>query len=299
MKKILFTLLGILCFMSLSAEIKCDAILTKNNFQIQCIINNIVDTLVTYIECGSTTGDIFIISTYDIRKVYKSNGEILDFSNIARPVETEYHPIKEEPAPSNKTSQNTDVPVKEIVKTVPSSSNNFSSKSDINLARVNTHNGLFVFNDCEPLSKYEVVGEVSINNLTAGERVLTSGQYQGLRDALIKAAKTANTQSEGVVLTLINGGIDKAYIIKFKNSEDDHSLARVQRIRGTYIFCDCEPINNYEYLGDLKGKFTFNPQYTVLRDDILRKCLKKYKDANGVILHFVLGGKDTAEAIKL
>ena len=70
------------------------------------------------------------------------------------------------------------------------------------------------------------------------------------------------------------------------------------RFSGVYIFCDCEPINSYRYLGDLKGKFTLNPQYTVLRDDMLKKCVKHYDNANGIILHLVLGGKDTAEAIK-
>ena len=40
------------------------------------------------------------------------------------------------------------------------------------------------------------------------------------------------------------------------------------------------------------------PQYTNLRDNLLKKCTKKHKEANGIILHLVTGGKDTAEAIK-
>ena len=105
------------------------------------------------------------------------------------------------------------------------------------------------------------------------------------------------------ILTIISGlstllGTIPIFI-KFKDESEDHSLARVNRYRGVYIFCDCEPINNYKYLGDLKGKHTLNPQYTALRDDLLKKCLKDYENANGIILHLVLGGKDSAEAISL
>ena len=181
MKKILFSLLCTLCLCNLWAQNECDAIVTKENFQIQCIINSINDSVISYLDC--------------------SDG-------------------------------------------------------------------------------------------------FASSQYQGLRDALIKAAKMANNQADGVILTLVNGGIDKAHIIKFKDASEDHSLARAKRYRGVYIFCDCEPLNSYRYLGDLKGKFTLNPQYTVLRDDMLKKCVKHYDNANGIILHLVLGGKDTAEAIK-
>lgn len=173
-----------------------------------------------------------------------------------------------------------------------------ASQVEVNLARVNTHNGIYVFNDCEPVSRYEVIGEFTVENLTYEDRTNTGGQYQGLRDVFIKTAKMVNNQAEGVILTLINGGVDKVYIIKFKDSSEDHSLARVNRYRGIYVFCDCEPINAYKYLGDLKGKNTLNPQYTVLRDDLLKKCLENYSDANGIILHLVLGGRDTAEAIR-
>ena len=181
----------------------------------------------------------------------------------------------------------------------PCSLSIFAVAQEINVAKVNTNSGVYVFNDCEPISKYEVIGEFTVENLTYAERAYSGAQYQGLRDAFVKMAKMVNHQTEGVILTLVTGGIDKAYIIKFKDESEDHSLARVNRYRGVYIFCDCEPINNYKYLGDLKGKHTLNPQYTALRDDLLKKCLKDYENANGIILHLVLGGKDSAEAISL
>ena len=176
---------------------------------------------------------------------------------------------------------------------------NDAPNADIRLARVNTHNGVYVFNDCEPVCDYEVIGEFSSENISPAEKANAGIQYQGLRDAFIKTAKMVNKQADGIILTLINGAVDKAYIIKFKEASADRAIARVQRYRGVYVFCDCEPLSNYKYLGDFKGKHSSNPQYTVLRDDFLKKCLEKYDNANGIILHLVLGGVDTAEAIKL
>jgi hypothetical protein len=115
---------------------------------------------------------------------------------------------------------------------------------------------------------------------------------------MIKTAKAANGQVEGVILTFITGGKDKALLIKFKNPSEDHSLARAKRYSGVYVFCDSDPITQFDYLGNLKGKFTFLPQYCTLRDDFIKKCTRKYKNAQGLVLHLVSGGKDTAEAIK-
>lgn len=389
MKKILFSLVCTLCLCNLWAQNECDAMVTKENFQIQCIINSINDSVISYLDC-SDGKTLSTMSVSNIRKVYRSNGEIWDYTKGVIPAITQFKPTPEatpaEPTPAPvvpaepKKEEGPIVkaevvqPAAPVVKAVDIIITNDARKieatitevsasairykdgndaektlavsevssviyangrvsvfeqpkqeipvatpvtplpatptpppaqqiepqltADISLGRVSTYNGLLVFNDCEPVSRYEVIGEVSINNLSPEERAFASSQYQGLRDALIKAAKMANNQAEGVILTLVNGGIDKAHIIKFKDASEDHSLARAKRYRGVYIFCDCKPLNSYRYLGDLKGKFTLNPQYTVLRDDMLKKCVKHYDNANGIILHLVLGGKDTAEAIK-
>lgn len=172
------------------------------------------------------------------------------------------------------------------------------AQNDISICRVAKNSGIYTFTDSEPISDYEILGEVSVTGFESQELQNSLGQYQSVRDELIKTAKAANYQVEGVILTLITGGKDKAHLIKFKNTEEDHSLARAKRYSGIYIFCDSDPITQYDYLGNLKGKHTLMPQYSTLRDDFVKKCAKKYKDAKGIILHLVSGGKDTAEAIK-
>ena len=89
-----------------------------------------------------------------------------------------------------------------------------------------------------------------------------------------------------------------SYTLSLIGAQNDISICRVVKNSGIYIFCDSDPITQYDYLGNLKGKHTLMPQYSTLRDDFVKKCAKKYKDAKGIILHLVSGGKDTAEAIK-
>ena len=177
-------------------------------------------------------------------------------------------------------------------------SSHVCAQNDISICRVSKIIGLYTFTDCEPISSYEVIGEVSVSSELSEEIRNTGAQYTSVRNELIKTAKAANGQVEGVILTLVTGGVDKAHLIKFNNSEEDHSLARARRYSGVFVFCDSEPIAQYEYIGNLKGKHTMIPQYTNLRDDLLKKCTKKHKEANGIILHLVTGGKDIAEAIK-
>lgn len=174
-----------------------------------------------------------------------------------------------------------------------------TAQTDVSLCRVSKIIGLYTFTDCEPASNYEVIGEVTVSGETSEEIRNSGAQYQSVRDELIKTAKAANGQVEGIILTLVTGGIDKAYLIKFNNTDEDFSLARAKRYSGLYVFCDSEPLKQYEYLGNIKGKHTWVPQYTNLRDDFIKKCAKQYKDANAIILHLVTGGKDSAEAIKL
>ena len=172
-----------------------------------------------------------------------------------------------------------------------------SAQDDISICRVAKISGLYTFTDCEPISDCEIIGEVSVSAALSPDIQKSGAQYQPVRDELIKTAKAANNQVEGVILALVTGGIDKAHLVKFKNNSEDHSLARAKRYSGIYVFCDSDPISNYDYLGNIKGKNTLVPQYSNLRDDFVKKCVKKYKDAKGVVLHLVSGGKDTAEAI--
>lgn len=171
--------------------------------------------------------------------------------------------------------------------------------NDISICEVSRIDNIYVFTDCEPLGEYEVIGEVSLTGYENFDFLSMSGEYQTLRDELIRKAKLANTKVEGVLLELVTGGTDKAHLISFEKSYKNFPLARANRYSGIYVFCDSKPLSKYEYLGNIKGKATLVPQYTHLRDSFIKKCAKKYKQANGIIIHLTAGGYDSAEAISL
>lgn len=83
----------------------------------------------------------------------------------------------------------------------------------------------------------------------------------------------------------------------------DFSISKVQKMQGLFVFCDSEPVAEYEYLGTIESdrktvKWNQEPQYTVVRDALIKDVKEKFPEANGVILHLVYGSADKADAIK-
>lgn len=71
-------------------------------------------------------------------------------------------------------------------------------------------------------------------------------------------------------------------------------------MQGLYIFTDCKPLYEYEYLGSVKNgaRFAGSSQYQPVRDGLIKKIKSDYPQADGVIFHFVNGAADKADAIK-
>jgi hypothetical protein len=167
-----------------------------------------------------------------------------------------------------------------------------------NIAVVNKIQGFYIFIDSQPLGEYEVIGEVTSSGHNDRDISNSGGQYQPVRDHLIRTARQTNYQADGLILTLVNGGTDKAVIIKFKESEPNKNLARVTQYQGLFLFVDCEPKSESNYLGTIKSKMSFSSaQYSALRDKLIKKCKKSFPSANGLIIKFVSGGVDTGDAV--
>lgn len=168
------------------------------------------------------------------------------------------------------------------------------------LADVNKIKGFYVFVDSKPVAEYESLGEVKVDEKDA--EVKRSPQYQIIRDNLIKNARAANYTADGLILTFVNGGVDKAEIIKFKDGQKNKARAKVEQIQGVYIFVDCEPVTESTYVGTSKKSGGFSsPQYTSVRDALIKKCKKEFKDKefDAIVFKFVDGGADMADAVKL
>lgn len=166
------------------------------------------------------------------------------------------------------------------------------------LASVNKIQGFYIFTDNQPLADYDVIGEVTTTGNNDNDIRNSGGQYQPVRDYLIKTARQVNYTADGLILSLVNGGTDKAVIIKFKENAQNKNQAKVSQYQGLYLFVDCDPVKDTKYLGTVKIKSSFSSsQYSALRDKLIKKSKSDYPDAKGLIIKFVSGGADTGDAI--
>lgn len=97
-----------------------------------------------------------------------------------------------------------------IVITLASSAiENYTVKK--NTAEVLSYQNVRIFTDCTPVAEYEYLGTVKGPAMS-----FSSGQYEPVRDGLIKRAKKEYPQAEGIILILKDMGYDRADVIRFK-----------------------------------------------------------------------------------
>lgn len=77
-----------------------------------------------------------------------------------------------------------------------------------NCGEVQQLQGLYIFTDSKPLTEYKYLGTVTVSTGW-------SGQYQPVRDKLIKKAKDDFKDADGLILNFVKNGVDKADVIKF------------------------------------------------------------------------------------
>lgn len=179
-----------------------------------------------------------------------------------------------------------------------------SNFAQSNIGIVKKIQGLYIFTDNEPMADYSVFGEISISQAEAQADVdikSSMAHYQAVRDFLIKKTRMSNSFADGIILSLVDGGTDKAIIIKFKDNATNKDYAKVNRNKGLYTFVDCEPLSKYQNLGSISFKNTLSfssNQYAGIRDVLIKKSLKEYNGANGVIIQ-LSRGSNNADAISL
>jgi hypothetical protein len=177
--------------------------------------------------------------------------------------------------------------------------NVISINAQTNLAEVNKINGFYIFVDSKPTADYDVVGEVKVDE-TDKDVIKSQGQYTDIRDNIIRNARMANYGAEGLIFTFINGGTDKALIIKFKQDKPENKIAKVEQYLGLYVFTDCTPLSKFDYLDTQKFSGGFSSgQYTSVRDTLIKRVKKKIPNANAIILKFVTGGYDLADGVRI
>ena len=74
---------------------------------------------------------------------------------------------------------------------------------------------------------------------------------------------------------------------------DEHNKAIVNYEKGLFLFVENKPLHKYIELGNIKAGATMFGTYTELKSEIIRKCLKNYPGANGLIFNIE---KDLSQA---
>lgn len=169
----------------------------------------------------------------------------------------------------------------------------FAQDYDKSVARVQKNNGIFAFCDNEPISDYEIVDRAKVS-------ISWSGQFNEIRNKLVKKAVKDYPNADGIVISMSNSSSDKAIILKFKEGveKDKQSLSRANKVQGLYIFTDCDPVNEYEVVERESVTFVLKADYQSIRDRLIKKALKDVPDADGIIFTFSNTGSDKAAVIK-
>ncbi len=175
----------------------------------------------------------------------------------------------------------------------------FKSYSQENIGIVSKIQGFYIFTDSQPIADYEVVGEVSTEGHNDADISKSKGQYQPVRDFLIRSARKVNYTADGLILSLVNDGDDKAVIIKFKENTVKNSHSKVNQFQGVYIFADSEPMHETEYISTVTdpGKSN-NFQYHALKEKLINICRKEQTNAKALVLKLVYGGTDSGDIIR-
>lgn len=171
--------------------------------------------------------------------------------------------------------------------------------SQENIGVVNKMQGFYIFTDSQPLAEYEVVGEVSTAGHDDAGISKSKGQYQPVRDFLINAARKVNYTADGLILSFVNDGDDKALIIKFKENSEKNSHSKVNQFQGVYVFTDSEPLKENEYITTIsdQGK-SKSFQYHALKEKLISICRKEQPNAKALVLKLVYGGTDSGDVVR-
>ena len=275
-----------------SAEKKNDVIVLKDGTYLNVILAEVADKQVKYRKANNPDGPLFIKEIANISSIIYANGEKEVFSPVILD-DTQLLSVRTGAIQQSKQ---------------PQTSSSYIN-IDLALARVENHSGVCVFSDCVPIAKYEVLGDITYSNsggdgsfvMANGPLIIAGGetpQYTDIRNGLISQAVLANRQVEGILITITREGMGKATMIKFTDPSEDKTLAKVNSHLGILVFTDCSPLTNYSHLGKISGAGGLNSDYNILRDKLIKKCIKKYPNVQGIIPRFVTGGRDSAEAIK-
>lgn len=308
MKKLILTILTCLLVTSVYAEQKCDAILTKDNFQIQCIISNIGDNEIQYKDCSNSDSEVLTISIKDLRKVYLADGTIVDYTKGTSPDITKA-------TQSIEQRESTGSQASKEVREEPIQNAPHPEKFDI----IITTDAQKIEAKIIEVSKTEIKYK-EIDNLDGPTFILATEEINsiiyanGKVTAYNQSAPQRNSEETMTEASTTNQINEPA-------QNEDYNLARVENYSGVLVFMDCTPVVPYEVLGDVtnsnqsqggfsssyyrvggmvvsNSSYTSTPQYTDIRDQLVINAVMANREVEGILITIPKEGEGRATMIK-
>lgn len=260
MKNRLLLITTIAMALTAYAETDCDVILTSENFQIPCVITHISESEIQYGECPTSIDSVFTIPISNVKKIYMYNGVVLNYAddNVPKILENIGRTITVDSMYFSKSTDPTQIP---------------------NVEKPKEQSSLEVIVNAEDLSK-------EANNESKLDTTLT-----------LKTVNQENKEEDDISLQVKNTFVESSYALS-EIEIKQKSLAEVQKYVGVYIFNDNEPICEYKVIERIKVGMSWSSQYEGVRNHLVNKALKKYPQADAIILNLSDGGIDRATIIK-
>ena len=75
-----------------------------------------------------------------------------------------------------------------------------------------------------------------------------------------------------------------AFAISFTHSSPTERMGRMRQTDGMYLFYQCDPVDDYTYLGTLKTTVSWSGKPSELFGQMKSKAKKKYPTADAIII---------------
>lgn len=152
----------------------------------------------------------------------------------------------------------------------------FAQNQDISLAKVNKVNNKLIFYENEPLTAYDVVFTFQ-NDIGKHNDLLTS---QIMDKSIINASRESANQGKAFDAIIVQHTTQRDIAIKFKDSHEERSTAKVKRMDGVLLFVNCEPLTSYQVVEKYKSSKQLD--FTHI-SRLIKRGIKNDKVFNGII----------------
>lgn len=167
------------------------------------------------------------------------------------------------------------------------------NEKDYSLSKVKSYSGKYVFYNLEPFDAHTKA--FFFENKVDANATLEQIMVQSVNNAMKESGFQGGEPFDAII---IKEGETRSKAIKFTTVSEKNANAKIGSVQlGVYVFVDCVPSNEYDYIATINCKWHTNPNE---RDkaflELIERGKKKYSNFDGII--FKDDHHQTADLIK-